>query len=100
MNGAELPCGSILTVQPADLDYKRKGNKKIDKKPSSAQQRVSNKNSAVNGISEHNTLETIGSNGVSATNTASIDGSNEREEGQKEAEDGGEDLDDFFASLE
>jgi len=99
MNGAELPSGSILTVQPADLDYKRKGNKKIDKKPSSAQQRVSNKNSAANGISEHNTLETVRSNGVSATNTASKDRSNDRE-GQKEAEDGGEDLDDFFASLE
>ena len=27
----ELPCGSVLTVEPADMDYKKKQSKQSDK---------------------------------------------------------------------
>ena len=31
LNGVELPCGSILSVQLADMDYKKKQSKEQDK---------------------------------------------------------------------
>ena len=99
MNGAELPCGNILSVQPADLDYKRNGNKKTDNRQKDLSTRqISNNKNVVDDVSQHNALETNGSKVSSTTRTASMNGSNEG--GQKKTDDGGEDLDDFFASLE
>ena len=32
MNGAELPCGTVIGVQPADMDYKKKAQQQEVKK--------------------------------------------------------------------
>jgi len=33
LNGAELPCGSVLSVEPANMDYKNKNKNSHSEKP-------------------------------------------------------------------
>ena len=82
MNGAELPCGTIIGVQPADVDYKTKA-KNDDKFPS---QRPPSPSSS--GPSTNLPFE-----GINAVTTVSQDHDTHKESDK-------DDLDDFFASLE
>lgn len=85
VNGAELPCGSILGVQPADMSYKKNLN-------------------FGQSITQHNTGR-IGETNVDAEESAPKDTTVKNEATSvevsevKEAKDD-DDLDDFFASLE
>lgn len=87
MNGAELPCGTVIGVQPAEVDYKSKSKKNGDR----------------NGtVAVEPTVETLEesiftSEAASGATTAS---GRSREMKDKTPEDEGDDLDDFFASLE
>lgn len=85
MNGVELPCGSILSVEPADMDYKKKQTiEKLDNKNGASdslpttekeKERSDNRNTHADGQIDSNQSPT------------------------KELEDDNDDLDDFFASL-
>eukprot|EP00984_Skeletonema_dohrnii_P012317 scaffold4982_cov92-Skeletonema_dohrnii-CCMP3373.AAC.8 len=81
MNGAELPCGTVIGVEPADMDWGRGGKdkkfKKMDHNPNCVQQQVT----AGSGKADD----------VMQSKEASMKGDDDEEE---------EDLDDFFASLE
>lgn len=92
LNGVELPCGSILSVEPADMDYKNKDE--LKKKSSNSS------NINMTRTDEHE-IGTISSTATSVLkddrvglNMAMDDRSAEEEKG------GDDDLDDFFASLE
>jgi hypothetical protein len=84
MNGAELPCGTVIGVEPADMDWgKNNGSNKKCKASSSDH----HQSSTVQVISN------FGSDGVEM---------NKSNEAREEITGGNdeEDLDDFFASLE
>ena len=81
MNGAELPCGAVIGVQPASDDYKKAPNK-----VENTQQTASN--GAANA-----------SAGTKLDSATEANGPKEEVSEDKAANDE-EDLDDFFASLE
>ena len=81
MNGAELPCGTIIGVQPVDVDYKTK-SKNDDKNPSQRPPYLSSSGPFTNLPLE----------GINAA-MVSQDHDTPRESDK-------DDLDDFFASLE
>lgn len=89
MNGAELPCGTVIGVEPADLDWgnddKKEKKSKIDRVQQQLQQAATTSN---DGESKD-----VGKQSKEAS--ASIDAATEE---MKEQED--DDLEDFFASLE
>lgn len=94
MNGAELPCGSILSVQPADLDYKRKGSTKTESTQLSKKRRGNDdiKAGAASTITESRPTSIVSEKTENDLKTKL-----EGESGEKSQD---EDLDDFFASLE
>ena len=71
MNGAELPCGSAMGVEPADMNYKKKN--------STEQQRIA----STLCQQSHSTNDNNGHGTVEQTQQPSTE----------------DDLDDFFASL-
>jgi hypothetical protein len=81
MNGAELPCGTIIGVQPADVDYKTNA-KNDDKFPSQRPPSQSSSGPSTN----------LPYDGINAV-TVSQDHDTNKESDK-------DDLDDFFASLE
>jgi len=81
LNGVELPCGSLLSVQPADFDYKNKKN-------------VSKKNNS-NGQDESKFQQKPTIKEENGTNSEPHP-SGEEIDDKLEDED---DLDDFFSSL-
>jgi hypothetical protein len=85
MNGAELPCGTVIGVEPADMDWGRGKDKKFkqmdDHHPNRVQQQQMQRGTASSGEGDD----------VMQSKEASMKGEEEEEE---------EDLDDFFASLE
>ena len=90
MNGAELPCGTVIGVEPADMDWgKNNGSNKKSKTSSSDHHQSPTVQVASN----------CGSDGVEMkkSNKASTEAA-AREETTGGNDD--EDLDDFFASLE
>jgi len=105
LNGVELPCGSIITAEPADMDYKNKKCKKSNiagdqPKQGDGGNRISNdKNQNVCNKNEcDNKLKTDESKNLQ--NEIKNHKSNEREiQNEDDAEEEEEDLDDFFASL-
>lgn len=84
MNGVELPCGSILSVEPADMDYKKKQNtEKVDKYDA-------------NDSSFEDSKKEMEKSNSTTTCSGQIDNN---PSSTKEFEDDNDDLDDFFASL-
>ena len=82
MNGAELPCGTVIGVEIADMNYKKKKMQEdvvVDNNSKSM-----NDNVTKSTIATRKTFE----NGVAG------------EDQQQSQTDDGDDLDDFFASLE
>ena len=88
MNGAELPCGTVIGVQPADMDY----NKKPKKEEQTQQQSATNGEHYVkhiNGTAIDAKLATL----PGASNASEV------KNGKDAAVADDDDLDDFFASL-
>ena len=76
LNGVELPCGSLLSVQPADFDYKKKNTSK--------------KNNNQNDIKSQ-TRHSMKEENVIDTEPHPLEG--------KTDDNPEDDLDDFFSSL-
>ena len=94
MNGAELPCGTVIGVEPADMDWGRNnGSNKKCKTSSSDHHRDLPQQSPMQVVSN------CGSDGVEMkkSNEASTEAATREETTGGNDE---EDLDDFFASLE
>ena len=93
LNGVELPCGSILSVQPADMDYKKK-----KKYTSEKNLRKNNDNVKKMDVREDRCNET---KQLQEKNKSMVDVKvDDPKAGDHAIEDNGEDdLDDFFASL-
>ena len=99
MHGAELPCGTTLGVQPVDAEYKKKAhNDDTDTRsrpaaargdPASAEARH---RGPAEGTSQQPTTAT-----ATVANTATVSSGPDEKNAK---DDGDEDLDDFFASLE
>jgi hypothetical protein len=96
MNGAELPCGSIIGVQPADVNYKTKTTVNEDR---STQRHLSPSNGTVPMEPTDETGEDTNTTSKIALNAVDISGCSQ-EMDDKILKDEGDDLDDFFASLE
>ena len=81
MNGAELPDGTVIRAEPADLDYNKK-------KPRIQQEDQPKQNGEV--VVEDGKLDNkeVGSKGIADSKQLSKEGEED------------DDLDDFFASLE
>lgn len=105
MNGAELPCGTVIGVQPADMDYKSKKSKDDGSVGSRTQG-----SAAASGRADNCTLDAV-MKSTKTTNNASAETTGERTEmltapdgfvkaEEKTATADEDDLDDFFASLE
>jgi len=102
MNVAELPCGTVIVVQPADMDYKKKSNDNGEQ----IHQQVKNGGNQQHSIESMNTesynanlTSTFGAGNVAPILSGGSKGL-EDETLKKEDEDDDDDLDDFFASLE
>ncbi len=97
MNGAELPCGTVIGVQPADAGYKSKPNKnggyQSSRRPPSPSGGTGPVEQASEALEEARTMPDAASSVV--TTSGRSQGADD-----KTLEDGGDDLDDFFASLE
>jgi len=96
MNGAELPCGTTIGVQPADMDYKKKT--KTEKGETNERQSVINGKhgsveSTINGIQQDRREEKTMSTAAAA---AAVIHDESKDKNAKDEDD----LDDFFASLE
>ena len=99
MNGAELPCGTAIGVQPADTDYKKKKPKNGEE---TTHQQPTGMNGTPNSVELANSVPSDGATKLTSTtaavvNMATMSGGPE-EKNVKEDDD--DDLDDFFASLE
>ena len=94
MNGAELPCGTVIGVEIADMNYKKKKKKMQEddgkQSPPSVSVVADNNNKSMN---DNVTKSTIASTQTSENGVAG-------EDIQQSQTDDGDDLDDFFASLE
>lgn len=78
MNGAELPCGTVIQVEPASSEYKEVKHSHYGPQPSTQQQQQQE----------------------AATSTAVVEATaKEKQDDEKKVEEATEDLDDFFASL-
>jgi len=84
LSGAELACGSVLSVEPADMDYNK--NDALKKKKMTTKDK--NENQIVSSFSAR-TVDKVGHN-TQMKNISLIE----------EEKTGDDDLDDFFASLE
>lgn len=100
MNGAELPCGTVIGVQPADMDYKRKP--KTAEEGSLQQQPTTSRVNHKSAESETNNVQSTDiqkkatlTKETAAVNAAELSGGLEDKNTNDE-----DDLDDFFASLE
>jgi len=94
MNGAELPCGTAIGVQPADMDYKKKPK-------GDEQQTTQTANNGRHSAEKGNSAAKDESKPPSTTvvNEATIPcGCNDDMQDENAKDD--DDLDDFFASLE
>ena len=95
MSGAVLPCGSILSVQRADFDWKKK-KQESQQQPKFTDSSTAKDNSyygqsrGIQNVATVDSLKTKDEKPVAAANGESP-GMNESNE---------DDLDDFFASLE
>lgn len=85
MNGAELPCGTAIGVQPADTDYKKKLK-------NGGEQSAAGAEPAKTSSMEKKIASTAAAN-------EAISGESKGGSKEKNAKDE-DDLDDFFASLE
>jgi hypothetical protein len=97
MNGAELPCGTVIGVQPADADYKPKSNKNVDRR--SSRRPPSPSNGTVTAARANGAMEATRTTPDAASSAVTASG-RFRGADDKTPKDGGDDLDDFFASLE
>ncbi len=77
LNGVELPCGSMLSVQPADFDYKNKKG-------------TSKKNNIRNETNSEERLSMKEDNKLHAEPHPSVEKTDDKPD---------DDLDDFFSSL-
>lgn len=91
MNGAELPCGSILHVEPADANYKQRqsGSNEITTR---GDEEVTNYYGPASKIKENKEMPTVVENGCAADQANTLVSN----PGDKDDDD---DLDDFFDSL-
>lgn len=83
MNGAELPDGTVIRAEPADLDYNKK-------KPRIQQEDQTEQNRKVVEDGKPDNKE-VGSKGIQTDS---------KQPPKEEEEEEDDDLDDFFASLE
>ena len=97
MNGAELPCGTIIGVQPADMNYKKNSKGAKDESSFCAQRNDNEydmKECAVSvkhdGPEDENDLQAPANGNATSVGT----------EVEIARDDEGDDLEDFFASLE
>mmetsp|Transcript_8969 Transcript_8969/g.18035 ORF Transcript_8969/g.18035 Transcript_8969/m.18035 type:complete len:159 (+) Transcript_8969:1554-2030(+) len=99
MNGAELPCGTVIGVEPADMNYKNKFTGQHENANTSAAfgNHPQNEPNPCDASDKTNGGETK----VQLENTSGQSGNGDDVQHTKtEANDGDEeDLDDFFASL-
>ena len=93
MNGAELPCGTVIGVQPADMNYKNKKRKMQEdgKQSPTVNITVADNNKSMD---DNVTKSTIVPKKTSENGVAGED------KQQSRTDDDDDDLDDFFASLE
>mmetsp|Transcript_978 Transcript_978/g.1368 ORF Transcript_978/g.1368 Transcript_978/m.1368 type:complete len:108 (-) Transcript_978:14-337(-) len=107
MTGAELSCGSILKVEPADSEYKSKQKKSMSdtanapKLSTPKQQSTKTVNVGYYGPSSSTTEAELEEGEVSNdhdNNNMNSDGKKEDDKAV-ETDNNDEDLDDFFASL-
>lgn len=84
LNGAELPCGSVLDVQPANFDAKKKKQSELDNTTYTVGSRIMSNLTADNGENDP---------GKGKSNDA------ENKETESKAQVADDDLDDFFDSL-
>lgn len=97
MNGAELPCGTIIGVQPADMNYKKKLKGAKDESSFCAQRNDNEHDMKERAISvKHDGPEDENDLEAPANGNATSGGT----EVEIARDDEGDDLDDFFASLE
>lgn len=98
MNGAELPCGTVIGVQPADADYKSKPIKNGHRR-SSSRRPPSPSDGTDPAEQAGEALEEAKKTPDAASSAVTTSGRSQGAD-DKTPEDGGDDLDDFFASLE
>jgi len=100
MNGAELPCGTAIGVQPADMDYKKKKKSKNDEAYAPQKDYAGGNTREAKELTQGKPLDN-GTTTMTSTSSAgkveatTISGGSD----DKNANDD-DDLDDFFASLE
>jgi hypothetical protein len=97
MNGAELPCGNTIGVQPADANYKTKSIE--NNEDQSSRRQLSPSNGAVPMDSTNETGEPTNATSEIALSAVEIS-ERSQEMDVKILQNEGDDLDDFFASLE
>ncbi len=100
MNGAELPCGTVIGVEPADTNYKRKSiidqsehgtMSAVCRNPPKKETAFCDSSDKTNGIGAEAKL--------AEKNGQSGNDGDERRRGTETCDGDDEDLDDFFASL-
>ena len=90
MNGAELPCGTVIGVQPADMNYKKRKMQEDGKQSPTVNITVADNNKSMD---DNVTKSTI----VPKKTSEKVAGEDKQ---QSRTDDDDDDLDDFFASLE
>lgn len=102
MNGAELPCGSRIYVEPADADYKN-NSKKSNEVTTASNAGMVGVASDIGYLPSAASTKASGEEEVTMTNDGTTKDARKKEEKAKNEEVGGEeaadDLDDFFSSL-
>ena len=100
LNGVELPCGSILTAEPATLDYKRDERRNHDHNiRTSTSDATSNSNLSL--VTQRPIVDASNVDNINVRDDVCDRKSSERCKDESDAEkENDEDLDDFFSSLE
>ena len=88
MNGAELPCGTVIDVEPADMNWRRNNDDKAKKSDHHQVQLLRHSSTATNVSVDKSKLGKETSKPILLTTEKNKEGDDE------------EDLNDFFASLE